>query len=30
MAGLSQVPAGFEVFTGDRFLDADASFSHDH
>ena len=30
MAGLSQVPAGFEVFTGDRFLDVDASFSHDH
>ncbi len=30
MAGLSQLPAEFEVFKGDRFLDPNASFSHDH
>lgn len=30
MAGLSQAPAGFEVFKGDRFRDPNASFSNDH
>jgi glycine/D-amino acid oxidase-like deaminating enzyme len=30
MAGLAQTPAGFDVFTGDRFLDPNVSFSHDH
>ncbi|MCM2476141.1 FAD-dependent oxidoreductase [Rhizobium sp. CG5] len=30
MSGLMEAPPGFETFQSDRFLDPNASFSHDH